>query len=385
MIIMISRLIINDDVNIPDSEQNGGELCIRMNIGVEMRDEYKRLETAKGAMKFVRDYMLVNKGENVVISYDTHVDERVVRALAQAVYTIDGVPVVVYAPTGKGFYAQSAPPAPLAAAVCSADVWIELSYAPIMHGAAYRQAVDVNGARYICATGMDVEMLVNCIARIDIDKVIALGEYFRSKLEASRDIIVRTKNGTELRGKMNGRRVRHSGIKASEKGYPVMLPGQTSWCPQEETIEGTLVFDGAVFPPEDIGILNHNIELKFKEGRIVGINGEGTEAKAYRNWLEGFGDPNMYRLAHYSQGFNPGVRRITGRIVEDERVFGCMEFGIGSQGVKIGGAHWDAASHTDGIVLRPTIVLDGTVFEEDGVYVDPTARGICREMGIEGY
>jgi leucyl aminopeptidase (aminopeptidase T) len=358
---------------------------MQINIGVETRDEYKRLETAKGAMKLMRDYMLVKPGENVVISYDTCVDERVVKALAEAVYTIDGTPVVVYTPTGRGFYAQSTPPAPLASAVCSADVWVELSYAPIMHGEAYRRAVDVNGARYICATGMDVEMLVNCIAGIDIDRVIALGEYFKSKLEACEEIVVTTKNGTNLRARMSGRKVRHSGVKASEKGYPVMLPGQTSWCPLEETIEGTLVFDGAIFPPEDIGVLRQPVVLEFREGRLTDVSGDGPESKLYRDWFDSFNDTNMYRLAHYSQGFNPGVTKVTGRIVEDERVFGCMEFGIGSQGVRIGGAHWNASSHTDGVVLYPTIALDGAVFEEDGVYADSRAREICRDMGVKGY
>ena len=358
---------------------------MEISVGTEMRDEYKRLETARGALKFVRDFMLVKPGENVVINYDTYIDERVVKALAQAVYAIEGVPTVVYTPTGSGFYAQSSPPAPLAAAVCSADVWIELSYAPIMHGEAYRQAVDVNGARYICATGLDVEMLVNCITNIDIDKVIELGEYFKSRIESSEEIVATSRQGTNLHGRMGGRKVRHSGIKAKEKGYPVMMPGQTSWCPIEETIEGTLVFDGAIFPPESIGPLRNAVVLEFREGRLVDVSGNGPEAKLFSDWIDSFNDPNMYRLAHFSQGFNSGVTKITGRIVEDERVFGCMEFGIGSQGVKVGGAHWNAASHTDGIVLYPTIMLDGELLEEDGVYVDKKAREICRELGIDGY
>lgn len=358
---------------------------MEITIGIEMRDEYKRLEVAKGALKLVRDFMLVKPGENVVINYDTCIDERVVNALAKAVYAIDGVPTVIYTPTGTGFYAQSNPPAPLAAAVYNADVWIELAYAPIMHGEAYRQAVDVNGARYICATGLDVEMLVKCITNIDIDKVIELGEYFKARIERAKEIIVTSKQGTNLRGEIGGRKVRHSGIKAKEKGYPVMMPGQTSWCPIEETIEGTLVFDGAIFPPENIGALRHPVALEFKEGRLVGVSGDGPEARIFKNWIDNFNDPNMYRLAHYSQGFNPGVTKITGRIVEDERVFGCMEFGIGSQGVKVGGAHWNATSHTDGIVLYPTIILDGEIIEEDGIYVDPKVRQICNDLGIDGY
>ena len=352
------------------------------NIGVEMRDEYRRMELAKGAMKLVRDYMLCKPGENVVITYDTCVDERVVHAVADAAYAIDAVPTVIYYPTADGYYAD--PPKPVADAIASADVWIELTYASIMHGPAYQRAVDKNGARYICATGVDTTMLVNLIGKVDLDGVIELGEYFKSKLESTNEIRVTTKEGMDLIGYMDGRKVRHSGRKATEKGYPVMLPGQTSWCPLEETISGKLVFDGAVFPPDTLGILQDKITLELKEGRIVDVTG-GPEAKIYKDWLYGFEDPNMLRLAHYSQGFNPGVRKVTGRIVEDERVFGCMEFGIGSQGVKIGGKHWSAKSHTDGIVLHPTIILDGKVFEQDGVYVDETARKLCAKLGVKGY
>ena len=61
-----------------------------------------------------------------------------------------------------------------------------------------------NGARYICATGMDTHMLVNCIGRIDVDKVIELGEYFKKKLEEADDIRVTSKNGTDLRARWEG-------------------------------------------------------------------------------------------------------------------------------------------------------------------------------------
>ena len=235
------------------------------NIGVEMRNEYRRMELARAAMKLVRDVMLCKPGENLVITYDTCVDERVVHALTEAAYTIEAVPTVIYYPTAEGFYAD--PPQPVADAIAAADVWIELAYASIMHGPAYRRAVDQNGARYICATGLDTEMLVNCIGKINVDKVIELGEYFKHRLESAEDIQVLTKDGMNLRGKMGGRKVRHSGIKATEKGYPVMLTGQTSWCPIEESIEGTLVFTGAVFPPDSLGILRDKICIEFKEGR----------------------------------------------------------------------------------------------------------------------
>ena len=71
------------------------------NIGVEMRNEYRRMELARAAMKLVRDIMLCKPGENLVITYDTCVDERVVHALTEAAYTIESVPTVIYYPTAE--------------------------------------------------------------------------------------------------------------------------------------------------------------------------------------------------------------------------------------------------------------------------------------------
>ena len=98
--------------------------------------------------------------------------------------------------------------------------------------------------------------------------------------------------------------------------------------------------------------------MTLEKGVVTKIEG-GKDAAIFEKWLSKFNDPNMFRLAHYSIGFNPGVTKPTGRIVEDERLFGCIEMGIGSQGASLMGACWDAASHTDGIVSKPTILLDG--------------------------
>ena len=85
------------------------------------------------------------------------------------------------------------------------------------------------------------------------------------------------------------------------------------------------------------------VKLTVEKGVVTKVEG-GRDADIFRNWLASYQDPASYRLAHYSLGFNPGVMAPTGRIVEDERVFGGIEFGIGSQGrFNPGGNKWDAA------------------------------------------
>ncbi len=86
----------------------------------------------------------------------------------------------------------------------------------------------------------------------------------------------------------------------------------------------------------------------------------------------------MYLVDHACYGFNPGVTRLTGRILEDERLFGCMQFGIGR-------ARLGAPSHTDGIVTSPSVWADEVQLEDEGVYVHPRLVELCQQMGVSGY
>ncbi len=350
-------------------------------IGIEMSRDYLSFETARAAMKLVKDFMLVKPGESVVITADTSSDRRVADAIANAAFTLGANPVILYSPTtGKAF---EEPSRPIAEAVAKSDVWIEMAYYCVMHTPCFQRAME-NGARYTCLTGLDVTMITNCIGKVDYDVLMEFGEYLTKKVESSNEVIVKSASGTCLTAYNKGRRVKHSGQRATKKGYPVMMGGQVSWCPVEETINGRLVFDAALFPPAEIGIISDPVILDIQEGRIVKISG-GNEAEIFKKWLAHFNDPNMYRLAHYSIGFNPGVLRATGRIVEDERIFGCIEMGFGSQGASLMGAFWDAASHTDGVCSKPTIILDGELFEIDGKYVDAVSCEYCKKLGVSGY
>ncbi|MDO5650298.1 MAG: hypothetical protein Q4G11_06810, partial [Gallicola sp.] len=287
-------------------------------IGIEMTEDYLSFETAKAALKLVKDVMLTQPGESVVITADTSTDTRVVKAVANAAYSIGAHPVIVkFESTGKAF---EEPDKIVHAAVSETDVWIELSYFCTMHTPAFQKSI-ANGARYICLNGMDVTMITNTIGKINYDILIEFGEYLTAKVEKADEILITDDNGTHLHSFNRGRKVKHSGQLATKKGYPIMLGGQVSWCPIEETINGNLIFDAAVFPPAELGKLNELVKLTIEEGRIVNIEG-GNEAEIFKNWLESFDDPNMFRLAHYSIGFNPGVTEATGRIVEDERIFG---------------------------------------------------------------
>ena len=65
-----------------------------------------------------------------------------------------------------------------------------------MHTKAFQNAIAA-GVRYICLTGMDVEMLVNTVTKVNYDLMIELGEHFKEILGKANKIEVKSKNGTD--------------------------------------------------------------------------------------------------------------------------------------------------------------------------------------------
>jgi len=350
-------------------------------LGTEALREYLSFEVAAAAQKLVRDVMLVRPGEHVAVTADTSSDGRVVEATAKAACAAEAHPVVLWYPTTLGSGIE--PPRPVAAAIADCDVWIEYAVGYTLYSNAFRRAME-HGARYICLSGMDADMLVRTVGRVDYRALVAMGEKLRALMAASRQVRITTPAGTDISADNGGRFVRHSGKLADTPGEPIMLGGQISWSPLEESIHGRLVFDGCIWPPSEIGLVRSPVALTVEAGIIREIEG-GAEARIYRQWLAAFNDPNMYRVAHFSLGFNPGVRRPTGRIVEDERLFGCLNVGIGTQGPQLRAVGWKAAAHTDGVALNPTIHLDGAPLEVEGRYVHPEIVAACRAMSIPGY
>lgn len=346
-----------------------------------MANEYRSFEVARAGRKVVEEIMLVQPGENVVITADTASDMRVVRATADAVFAAGAHPIVVTYETH--WRPGVEPPAPVASAIRAADVWIEYAVAYIIYTPAHMAAIDA-GCRYLVLSGMDVDVLLRTIGNVDIEKTLEIGERLTAVMSDHDKIELRSESGTEITGTMKGRRVRHQGKRADQKGETITLLGQVTFMPVEESLNGVIVYDGTVWPPDEAGILEEPVRLTVESGIVRQIEG-GRQARAVEQYMRSLDDENMFCLAHYSMGVNPGVRQVTGSIVEDERVFGSMTIGLGSQGPNHGGKGIKAVGHVDGILLRPTIVLDGEAVEQDGIFQDPELASLCREIGLPGY
>lgn len=332
---------------------------------------YMSFELKSGAIKIVRDVMNVKNGESVLIYGDTNTDSRVMDATAEAAYAQGAVPVIVRYETRPRPGIE--PPKPLAAALSAADVVIEYAVSYILYTKAFWDAMNTGKVRYLILSGMDVDMLVRCISRVDYSRMVQLGERLLELTKNASEFRVSSPAGTDLSCTIDKEMVRHSGRILSKPGWAT-LGGQVGLgTPKWGTTNGMLVFDGCIWPPDEVNVLREPVKLTIKENRIIKIEG-GVQARMFERWLRGLGDPHMFDLVHISYGFNPGVRRISGRILEDERVFGSLEVGIGAYQGR------PAKGHTDGVVLNPSIWLDGKQIEKEGEYVDPTLIELSSQL-----
>jgi leucyl aminopeptidase (aminopeptidase T) len=335
----------------------------------------------KAAAKTVAEYMCnVQRGENVLIYCDTLVEDAVADSIAEAVHVAGGAVALYRYETRPQVDLE--PPSPLAAAMKASDVMIELAWKYLIHTRALEEALKA-GTRYACLTMITADIMKRCIGPIDYyAAVLDFGEAITKLLEATSDMHVTTPAGTDLVCNIEGRLIDHASKRIygpSEQTYP---GGQISWYPSAESIQGTMVFDGSMWPPENIGLIQEPIRLTIKDGRVTDVQG-GNEARILKRWFESFDNPHIYDLAHISYGVNPGAQ-LTGNILEDERVFGCVEVGIGAQPPALGIFEVDpaeaVAGHTDAIMLNPTVTLDGVIIEKDGVFQHPELLSIIERF-----
>jgi leucyl aminopeptidase (aminopeptidase T) len=346
-------------------------------IGTEGRNEYYDFELGLAAHKLVTEIVPIKPGKQVLITGDTGSDARVIQAVARATYAVGGIPTVIWHPMLPGTMQE--PPTPVLKAVTGSNVWFDFAVAYLQYGPAYFAAIESNSI-YVALTGMDVDMLVRTVGRPKSQPLIDMAKYLYLESQKADTIRIATPAGTDFTVKVD-HDFDDPPWPPEEKsgGYSQMLTGQSWFNVVRESTEGLLVFDGVIWPPKELGLLHDPVQLTFEKGFITKIDG-GREAKFFARWLESFHHPNVYLLDHACYGFNPGVLKLSGRILEDERLFGCMQFGIGATPKQYG-----SPAHTDGMVVDATVWWDSVLIEEAGHYIHPDLVKFCTDMGAPGY
>ncbi len=337
-------------------------------------------ELTKAAKRLVEDMFQLQEGETLIITADTESDKNVVNATAACAHAIGAKPMVIWLPSPLGVGKAADPMLPIEAltgALCHADAWVEFNNQWLLYSTPFEIATEKNEKlRYLCLVGMNADMMVRTIGRVNQVALSRLLKTITQATSSSKTMRIKTPAGTDLSFDLEPTyQVVCDDGDASGPGIH-MLGGQISVFPKFDSIEGKLVFDGSLSPP--CGLLQEPVHMVVEAGRVTSISG-GRQATEFELWLKSFDDPNMFRLAHCSYGLNPGAK-LTGDILEDERVWGCMEWGLGYVSPIDAPPGIDAKSHTDGICLNASVWLDDRLIIEEGEIVDPEMRELALKL-----
>ncbi len=220
------------------------------------------------------------------------------------------------------------------------------------------------GARFVNMADYSVKMLEEGCLFVDFEKTRELVDTTAAKI-IGQSCTITTPAGTNLTTSIAGRKAVSGYGLANKPGMAASPPDiETAVGPADNSAEGVLVIDGSI-PLPGLGIIREPITLQVSHGYITSING-GEEAKLLEKNLRDMNDGRVFLIAEIGFGMNTGAS-ISGRMLEDEGVFGTMHIGIGNN-LSYGG---DNATpiHIDLIMKKPTYIVDGKMIYKDGVII----------------
>jgi aminopeptidase len=256
------------------------------------------------------------------------------------------------------------PPAPVVAALATADVFVAPTTGSLSHTQA-RKAATERGARGATLPGVTAEMLARTML-VDFDAMRARSEAVARLLGEADRAHVTCARGTDLVLDLSGREGLVDDADLTARHAFGNLPaGEGAISPLSG--EGRV----AVMSITPVGILPEPLVLTVEGGRLVA--GEGPYSAEFLELLRTHG-PGATNLAELGVGTNDAAI-LTGNVLEDEKVAGTAHVAFGASDT-IGGTV-RASIHRDVMVFDATLTIGATQVLDGGRWVldGPPAPG----------
>lgn len=341
-----------------------------------MKDGFS-FEKAKVSKILMETMFQVKKGETVAITGDTQTDRSMVEALSIAAFNAGAIPMVIWMPTGRDDGQAGMPDWPaeaLTAALCKVDVWIELNTAIILYSDIWETAMAENKKlRYLILASTPIESMMRIFTGYDIKVLGKLLNRVKEMAEGAKKIRITSENGTDVSYETDLNYFFDLDDGDYSKPKFGTAPGYVNIIPKLGSMNGKIVFDVLM----NANLNNGRVEFFLKNGVIANVTGS-AEAEKFKDYLSAFEDPNMYKVSHNMIGLNPNIRNLSGDIVEDERIWGGVDFGFGHTSPLDMPPHGQAAkSHFDGIVGKTSIYFDDQKIVDEGVVCHPDLQDLA--------
>lgn len=313
----------------------------------------KNLPLMKGARTAVEVCMNVKPEETVLVMTDTG-KVKLAEAFAYASSALGATTVVsVMRPLQRS---GLEPPKPVAEAMKASDVVLIPTSTSFSHTDARREA-SKNGARIASMPGITEDMISVGGLTADYHEVERLTNLVSDVLDKGKTVEITTPSGTNLTMSIEGRTCeRDTGIFHKPPNTWGNLPaGEACLAPVEGTTQGVLAIDSLGM------IVKQPVYVTIKDGWAKKF--EGVDAGRLESLLRR-GDANAFNIGELGVGTNAKAR-LSGAVLEDEKVLGTVHIALGDNSSYPGG-HSKSNIHMDGILLEPTVKVDGVLLLEKG-------------------
>jgi len=249
------------------------------------------------------------------------------------------------------------PPKHVKAAMLAADVIMAPTTQSLTHTQARRRATE-RGARVATMPGITEDMFREGAITADYGAVAELTERVSAILNDGAQVRIETGGGRHvLRMSIAGRKAISSTGVYRQPGQSGNLPsGESYLAPVEGTAEGELLVTGSI---AGIGRLEEPVLLTIAGGQLQAASGPVGER--FLAMLDR--SPLGRNVAELGIGTNDKAR-LTGNILEDEKIYGTVHVAFGSNDTF--GGTVKAGIHLDAVVLNAEVYVDDYLLVSGG-------------------
>jgi len=313
-----------------------------------MTNESSSTEILSAARTIITECMRVKPGESILIVVDEP-SIGIAEPLLMVARELGLQAVMIAYP--EMTRSSEEPPDSVAAAMLAVDVILAPTSKSISHTVA-RKAASEAGARMASMPGLNLDIMARTI-NLDYQKLGKLSQSVAEVMRQGKEVHLTCPRGSDLQFSIAGQEwFADDGDYSQPHNFGNLPAGEACACPVEGTANGTVIIDGSV---GGLDMLGTELRLTVKDGMLV--DAFGPAAKLFLESLDVAG-PSGRNMAELGIGTNPNAR-LSGCILEDEKILGTVHVAFGNN-LAFGGKV-AAHIHRDGLVIKPTLVVDGKI------------------------
>ena len=310
------------------------------------------LDTARMAVNVCA---AINPEENILIVTDTN-KLKIANVLKKASQEV-GSETTVLIMSPREMHGNE-PNVIVASAMKVADVILAPTTYSLTHTDAMVEALG-SGARALIMRGITEEMMIQGAMTTNYEQLREKSIRLAKLLRETKKVHITSEFGTDVKLIIERRPVFILSGFATEPGKFAAFPdGEVPVSPVEGSTEGLIIFDHTM---DVIGLLNEPIQIWVENGNVVKIDG-GEEAERLRKIVNS-SDEGATNIAEFAIGTNPKALLI-GNMAEDKKKEGSVHIAIGDNH-NLGGTI-KSSIHLDGLMVKPTVEIDGRLIVVDG-------------------